>query len=141
MVSRFTIRHSRGAARSRGFTLIEMLIVISIMVTLISIAVPIYTASITHAKEAVLRDDLFTLRSCIDQYTMDKQKAPQSLDDLVAAGYLKQLPVDPFTGRNDSWVPTQDDTLMDPSQTEPGITDVHSGSSMSSSDGSAYSSW
>ncbi len=141
MVSLFTIRRSRGAAPSRGFTLIEMLIVISIMVTLISIAVPIYTASITHAKEAVLRDDLFTLRSCIDQYTMDKQKAPQSLDDLVSAGYLKQLPVDPFTARNDTWVPTQDDTLMDPSQTEPGITDVHSGSNMSSSDGSAYSSW
>ncbi len=140
MVKRFQIRRTRGS-RSRGFTLIEMLIVISIMVTLISIAVPIYTASITHAKEAVLRDDLFTLRSCIDQYTMDKQKAPQSLEDLVSAGYLKQLPADPFTGRNDTWVPAQDDTLMDPSQTDPGIVDVHSGSSMSSSDGSAYSSW
>ncbi len=141
MVKLFRFRRAQGTGRARGFTLIEMLIVISIMVTLISIAVPIYTASINHAKEAVLRDDLFTLRSCIDQYTMDKQKAPQSLDDLVAAGYLKQLPVDPFTGRNDSWVPTQDDTLMDPSQTEPGIVDVHSGSNVSSSDGSAYSSW
>ncbi len=141
MVKFLKIRRPRGAGRARGFTLIEMLIVISIMVTLISIAVPIYTASITHAKEAVLRDDLFTLRSCIDQYTMDKQKAPQSLDDLVSAGYLKKLPVDPFTARNDSWVPAQDDTLMDPSQTEPGIVDVHSGSNMTSSDGSAYSSW
>ena len=134
---------NRGKARHRfgGFTLIEMLIVISIMVTLISIAVPIYNTSITHAKEAVLRDDLFQLRQLIDQYTLDKQKAPQSLEDLVSAGYLKQLPVDPFTGRSDSWVTEQEDTLMSVDQTAPGITDVHSGATLSSSDGSAYNTW
>jgi general secretion pathway protein G len=94
-----------------------------------------------HAKEAVLRDDLFTMRSCIDQYTLDKQKAPQSLEDLVSAGYLKTLPKDPFTGSSDSWQTTTDDTLMDPSQTAPGITDVHSGSNGVGSDGTAYNTW
>ncbi len=126
---------------SRGFTLIELMIVISIILILVSISIPIYTSSIVHAKEAVLRDDLFTMRSCIDQYTLDKQKAPQSLQDLVSAGYLRALPKDPFTGSSDSWQTTTDDTLMDPSQTAPGITDVHSGASGVGSDGTAYSSW
>jgi general secretion pathway protein G len=124
-----------------GFTLIELMIVISIILILVSISIPIYTSSIVHAKEAVLRDDLFTMRSCIDQYTLDKQKAPQSLQDLVSAGYLKNLPKDPFTGSTDTWQTTTDDTLMDPSQIEPGITDVHSGASGVGSDGTAYSSW
>jgi general secretion pathway protein G len=124
-----------------GFTLIELMIVISIILILVSISIPIYTSSIVHAKEAVLRDDLFTMRSCIDQYTLDKQKAPQSLQDLVSAGYLKNLPKDPFTGSSDTWQTTTDDTLMDPSQIEPGITDVHSGASGVGSDGTAYSSW
>lgn len=127
--------------RSRGFTLIELMIVISIILILVSISIPIYTSSIVHAKEAVLRDDLFTIRSCIDQYTLDKQKAPQSLQDLVSAGYLRALPKDPFTGSTDTWQTTSDDTLMDPSQTAPGITDVHSGASGVGSDGTAYSSW
>jgi len=125
----------------KGFTLIEMLIVIVIIMILASIAIPVYMQSIVHAKEAVLRDDLFTLRNVIDQYTLDKQKAPQSLDDLVSAGYLKALPKDPFTGSTDTWQVTTDDSLMDPTQTQPGITDVHSGSNGVASDGSAYSSW
>jgi len=125
----------------RGFTLIELMIVISIILILVSISIPIYTNSIAHAKEAVLRDDLFTMRSCIDQYTLDKQKAPQSLQDLVSAGYLKAIPKDPITGTADSWQVSTDDTLMDPSQTQPGITDVHSGASGVGTDGSAYSSW
>jgi len=124
-----------------GFTLIELMIVISIILILVSISIPIYTNSVIHAKEAVLRDDLFTMRSVIDQYTLDKQKAPQSLEDLVAAGYLKAIPKDPITGSADTWQVTSDDTLMDPSQTQPGITDVHSGASGIGSDGSAYSSW
>jgi general secretion pathway protein G len=124
-----------------GFTLIELMIVISIILILVSISIPIYTKSIAQAKEAVLRDDLFTMRSCIDQYTLDKQKAPQSLQDLVSAGYLRTLPKDPFTGSSDTWQTTTDDTLTDPSQTEPGITDVHSGASGVGSDGTAYSSW
>jgi general secretion pathway protein G len=124
-----------------GFTLIELMIVISIILILVSISIPIYMNSIVHAKEAVLRDDLFTMRSCIDQYTLDKQKAPQSLQDLVTAGYLRTIPKDPFTNSSDTWQTTTDDTLMDPTQTEPGITDVHSGASGVGSDGTAYSSW
>ena len=127
--------------RCRGFTLIELMIVISIILILVSISIPIYTNSVVHAREAVLRDDLFTMRSCIDQYTLDKQKAPQSLQDLVSAGYLHSIPKDPFTASTDTWQVTSDDTLMDPSQTQPGITDVHSGASGVGTDGSAYSSW
>jgi general secretion pathway protein G len=127
--------------RCHGFTLIELMIVISIILILVSISIPIYTNSVAHAKEAVLRDDLFTMRSVIDQYTLDKQKAPQSLQDLVSAGYLKNIPKDPITGSADTWQVSSDDTLMDPSQTAPGITDVHSGASGVGSDGSAYSSW
>jgi general secretion pathway protein G len=124
-----------------GFTLIEMMIVISLIVILISVAVPIYTQSVLRAKESVLRQNLFTLRSLISQYTLDKQKAPQSLDDLVQAGYIKQIPIDPMTGRNDTWVPEQEDTVMSPDQQETGIWDVHSGSETVSSDGSAYNTW
>ncbi len=124
-----------------GFTLIELMIVISIILILVSISIPIYTNSVIHAKEAVLRDDLFTMRSVIDQYTLDKQKAPQSLQDLVSAGYLKAIPKDPITGSSDTWQVTSDDTLMDPSQSQPGITDVHSGATGVGSDGTAYSSW
>ena len=124
-----------------GFTLIELMIVITIIMILASISIPIYQASLVHAKEAVLRDDLFTMRSVIDQYTLDKQKAPQSLEDLVSAGYLKAIPKDPITGATDTWQVTSDDTLMDPSQSAPGITDVHSGASGVGSDGTAYSSW
>lgn len=127
--------------RQKGFTLIEMLIVISIMIILISVAVPMYQRSIVRAREAVLRDDLFTLRSCIDQYTMDKAKAPQSLDDLVSAGYLKVIPTDPMTGSNSTWATDTQDVYESIDQTEPGITDVHSGSNATSTEGTPYSSW
>src|SRR5690242_12355216 len=102
--------------KQRGFTLIEMVIVIAIMLILISVAVPAYNRSIIHARESVLKQDLFQLRSLISQYTLDKQKAPQSLDDLVAAGYLKQIPKDPFTDAADWTTVQEDDTIMDPSQ-------------------------
>jgi len=136
------VRHGKFR-RSRGFTLIELMIVISLLLILITVAVPIYKQSILRARESVLRQDLFTLRQVIDQYTLDKQKAPQALDDLVSAGYMKQLPTDPFTGKNDTWkVVTEEDTIADPSQTEAGgVSDVHSGSDQPSSDGTAYSSW
>jgi len=124
----------------RGFTLIELMVVISIIVILMSVAIPRYQASILRARETVLRDDLYTLRSVIDQYTLDKQKAPQSLQDLVEAGYLKQLPKDPFTNTSDSWVPVTDDSVMSPDQSLAGIIDVHSGSEQNSSEGTAYSS-
>src|SRR5579862_7711672 len=95
---------------SFGFTLLEMMIVISIMVILMSIALPIYNQSVVRSREAVLRQDLFELRSLISQYTLDKQKAPQSLDDLVTAGYIKQIPIDPMTGSNSTWTVDQEDT-------------------------------
>jgi general secretion pathway protein G len=127
--------------QSGGFTLIELMIVISLMLILIAVAVPLYNQAILRAKEGVLRQDLFTLRQVIDQYTLDKQKAPQALEDLVSAGYIKQIPRDPFTLRTDTWAVEQEDVISNPSQTEPGISDVHSGSNLTGSDGSAYSSW
>jgi len=125
---------------SRGFTLIEMVVVISLILILVSIAVPIYNRSIVRAKEAVLRQDLFTLRQVISQYTLDKQKAPQSLDDVISAGYLKVVPSDPMTG-SANWTTDQEDSLMAVDQQEPGIVDVHSSSNQIASDGTAYSSW
>jgi general secretion pathway protein G len=127
--------------RSRGFTLIELMIVISVMLILISFAIPAYNQSVLRAKESVLRQNLFTLRTLISQYTLDKQKAPQSLDDLVQAGYLKQIPVDPMTAKNDTWTVDQEDSLLSVDQQETGISDVHSGASQISTDGTAYSTW
>jgi general secretion pathway protein G len=130
-----------GNRRDRGFTLIELMIVISLILILVSISIPVYNQSILRAKESVLRQDLFQLRSLISQYTLDKQKAPQALDDLVQAGYLKQIPNDPMTGSNSTWTVDQEDSLMSVDQQDPGISDVHSGSSGTSSDGTAYSAW
>jgi general secretion pathway protein G len=132
---------ARHKNRSQGFTLIEMLIVISLVMILVAIAVPNYQRSIMRAKESVLKQDLFQLRSLISQYTLDKQKAPQALDDLITAGYLKQIPIDPMTNARDTWTVDQEDTLLSVDQQEPGISDVHSGSNAISSDGTAYSTW
>jgi len=123
-----------------GFTLIELTVVISIILILLSIAVPIYSQSINRAREDNLRKNLWTLNRVIVQYTLDKKKAPQSLGDLQQAGYIKSIPED-ITGREDTWVPEEDDTIMSPEQTEPGMSGVHSGSSLVSSDGTAYSEW
>lgn len=134
------MRRASTSRRSRGFTLIEMMIVISLILILISIALPVYNRSILRAKEGVLKQDLFTLRQVIDQYTMDKKKAPQSLDDIVTAGYLKVVPKDPFTGEA-NWTPEQEEATEAVEQQEPGIIDVHSASNLTASDGTAYSSW
>ncbi len=117
--------------------MIELIIVIAIIAILASIAAMNYQHSVWRAREAVLRNDLFTLRSSIDQYTLDKQKAPQSLQDLATAGYIKTVPKDPMTNSADTWVTEQEDSLMAIDQTAPGIVDVHSGSSAVSSEGSA----
>ncbi len=127
--------------KQRGFTLIEMLVVIGIMLILVAVAVPAYSRSVIRARDAVLRQDLFTLRSVINQYTEDQEKAPQALSDLIAAGYLKELPRDPMTNSDSSWQVQQDETLQSIDQREPGITDVHSGSDQISSEGTPYSEW
>jgi len=135
------MKHSGLSQRQRGFTLIEMIIVIAIMGILIGIAAPIYRSHVLHAREAVLKEDLYSMRQAIDQYTQDKNKAPQALDDLVSAGYLHAIPKDPFTSSTETWQTLQEDITETLEQTEPGITDVHSGSNLTSSEGTAYSSW
>ena len=127
--------------KSRGFTIIELMVVISIILIIVSIAVPIYTQSILRAKEAVLRQDLFAMRSAIDQYTMDKSKAPQALRYLVQEGYLREIPKYPFTDSRDTWRVAQEDLLLSIDQNQPGITDVHSGSNRMASDGTGYNTW
>jgi general secretion pathway protein G len=128
--------------KSRGFTLIELMIVISVILILVSVALPAYNQSIWRARESVLKQNLFSIRSVISQYTLDKQKAPKSLDDLVSGGYFKQIPNDPMTGRNDTWtVEEETDTIITVDQQEPGIFDVHSGSTAIGTDGTAYNTW
>lgn len=117
------------------------MVVITIIAILASIAVPMYRASVRNARETVLHDNLITIRRVIDQYTADKKKAPQSLQDLVDAGYFKQLPVDPITNSNSTWQPVTDTSVASPDQTDAGITDVHSGAPGVSTDGTAYNSW
>jgi general secretion pathway protein G len=133
-------RRTRG---SRGFTLLELMIVISIMLILVSVAVPNFTSSLKRSREAVLKQNLFTLRDLISQYTLDKQKSPQSLDDLVQAGYLKQIPVDPMTSAADWQVEQIDDTTIysPDEQDQGGIDDVHSNSTQVGTDGRAYNTW
>ena len=124
-----------------GFTLVELMIVMAIIGVLSMVAVPSYISAIKHAREAVLKEDLHTLRAAIDSYTMDKQKAPQSLDDLVTDGYLKVIPDDPMTHAKDTWVTNTSDSMYSLDETEPGIDDVHSGSEDTGSDGQSYSLW
>jgi general secretion pathway protein G len=132
---------SRIRKGDSGFTLVELMIVMAIIGILAVIAVPSYMAAIKHANEAVLRTDLQVLRGAIDSYTMDKQKAPQSLDDLIQDGYLKTIPVDPMTHSNSTWVTDSSDALHSLDQTDPGVDDVHSGSTESGSDGQPYNTW
>jgi general secretion pathway protein G len=132
-------RRSRG--RECGFTMIEMMIVMAIIVILVSLAIPAYQKAIIRAKESVLHSNLTTMRQVIDEYTYDKKKAPQALADLVAAGYLREIPLDPITGSNDTWHVIMEDALQAVDQTEPGIFDVKSGSDKTGLDGTPYADW
>ena len=117
------------------------MIVMLIIGVLAAVAIPSFISSIRNAREAALKEDLHVMRDAIDSYTMDKNKAPQSLDDLVQNGYLKTIPEDPFTHSRDTWVTASDDTYSDLDETDPGINDVHSGSEETGSDGQPYSAW
>jgi general secretion pathway protein G len=127
--------------KQSGFTLVELIIVLSIIGILLMLAIPRYATSIKNAREAVLKEDLHVMRAAIDSYTMDKQKAPQSLDDLVQDGYLKVIPEDPMTHSKDTWVTDTSDAMYSLDQTEPGVDNVHSGSQDTGSDGQPYSAW
>ena len=128
------------SGKPAGFTLIELMIVMTIVSILLAIAIPYYQKSVIRSKETVLRQNLFTLRVQIDEYTYDKGKAPQSLQDLVSEGYLRQIPVDPITGQAD-WTTIMEDAVSSVNQTEPGIFDVRSKSDRKSLEGTPYSEW
>ena len=131
---------ARGRLR-RGYTLIEIIIVMAIISILVSVAVPVYQKTVLRSRESVLRNNLFSMRQVIDEFTYDKKKAPKSLDELVSGGYLRKIPVDPITGSNRSWRVVQEDAVTSVDQTEPGIGDVQSGSDKVSLEGTKYSEW
>jgi general secretion pathway protein G len=134
------IPSGKAARRIRGFTFVELMVVVTIIVILITMAIPVYQKSIARARESVLKNNLFTLRTVIDNYTYDKQKAPQTLQDLVSEGYLREVPLDPMTGTND-WRIVREDATQAVDQNDPGIWDVHSSSDKPSLDGQPYSNW
>lgn len=130
----------RSHAFEAGFTLIELMIVIMIIAILVGVAAIKYDQVVKHSKEAVLKTDLRTLRDAIDNFTLDKQAAPQSVEDLQQAGYLREVPVDPITHAKD-WVPQFDSVVLSPEQTSTGMTNVHSNSNQASSEGTPYNEW
>jgi len=140
MIETKSIRGRQATAES-GFTLVELMVVMAVILLLLTIAIPSYMKSIQRAKEAVLKEDLHTMRTAIDQYTVDKEKAPQGLDDLVQAGYMKSIPMDPMTSRTDTWMVSESDTMTNISETQGGIDDVKSGAQALGMDGTSYNTW
>lgn len=129
--------HVGSVRGGRGFTLLEMMVVMTIIVTIVSIAVPFYSSAIVRARESVLRSNLLTIRSVIDQYTYDKEAPPQSLEDLVEEGYLREVPIDPITRSRDTW-----ELIVETGPTgESGLFDVRSGSDETSLAGTPYNEW
>jgi len=126
---------------NRGFTLIELMVVMAIISILLAIALPVYQKSIIRSKESVLRNNLFTLRTMLDEYTIDKQKAPESLQELVTEGYLRQVPQDPITNSDQTWRVIMEETPVGGSTSAPGVFDVKSGSDKTALDGTLYSDW
>ncbi len=129
------------AHAARGYSLVELIIVMAIISLLVTLAIPVYTNAIRRTNESVLKDNLALLRTSIDEYTFDRSAAPQTLDDLVSEGYINDVPVDPITKSNQTWVPIIEDSLRFPDQTQSGIFDVQSGSSEMSMEGTPYSEW
>jgi len=130
-------RHRSGA----GFTLIELMIVMSLIVILASIGLTLYTNSVIRAKESVLKEDLFRMRDAIDQYYADKGKYPVTLDSLVSEKYLRSIPLDPFTNSADTWRSIQSEPDPTNPTAEPGVYDVRSGSDQKAIDGTNYADW
>jgi general secretion pathway protein G len=132
---------ARSNRSTRGFTLIELLIVITLLVVLASIGLPTYQNSVKRAREATLKEDLFRMRDAIDQYYADKIKYPQSLQDLVTDGYLREIPKDPITDSRDTWTTVAAEPDPNNPAAEPGIYDVKSGAETTSLEGTNYSEW
>ena len=140
-IDRLIHRHDgKSVCCPEGFSLLEMMMVITVILIIASISAPIYMTAVVRAREAVLRDDLFTLRSLINRFTLDNRRSPDRLEELVEGGYLGRIPTDPFTGSNETWQVQQEDAPLSPRQSRPGIVDVHSGSNLVSLEGTPYSS-
>jgi general secretion pathway protein G len=141
-IDRVTSRQDRRVGRRpEGFSLLEMMMVVTLILIVASIAAPIYRTCETRTREAVLRDHLFSLRALIDQFTRDNGRAPLRLEELIEKGYLGRLPTDPFTGSNETWQVEMEGAPLSPQQTSLGIKDVRSGSNAVSFEGTPYSTW
>jgi general secretion pathway protein G len=137
---------SPGGRRAGGFTLIELIVVVAIIGILATIAVPAMRTAPQRAREAALKEDLFTMRSCLDQFHADRGRYPTSLEELVSMGYLRSVPVDPVTRSKDTWVAVYEEVSTDQEdqrqqESGPGILDIRSGSDQVALDGTRYADW